>query len=296
MSDLYSILDVDKTASDKAIKSAYRKLAKKYHPDLNPDDKAVKKKFQEITAAYEILSDAEKRGQYDRGEIDADGNTRAPHGFQGFRSSRTSSPFQDDFQFGGADFASEDLFSSIFGRGERSRDSQRQRGADTRYTLKVTFLEAASGVKKKIAIQEGKAVELSIPAGTEQGYRLRLKGQGMPGAHGGVSGDAFVEIHVAKHKNFERDGYDIKSKIPITLPQAVLGGTIAVDTIHGTVALRVPAGTSSGERLRLKDKGVLKKGHQYVTLIIALPDTIDDELKNFMKTWEVEHPYTPTLQ
>lgn len=298
MADLYQTLGVDRKVSEADLKKAYRKLAKKYHPDLNPNDEKVKKKFQELTAAYDILSDPAKRAKYDNGEIDEQGNPKAPEGFyQGFRSSGSSHPFQDDFQFGGADFSAEDLFSSIFGQGRgRSRPQQQQRGQDIAYTLKITFLEAVKGGTRQIVVGNGKAVDLKIPAGTVPGSKLRLKGKGHEGKHGGATGDAYVEIHVADHPYFIREDLDIRLTLPISLPEAVLGGKVSVPTIHGSVQLTLPPHSDSGKTLRLKGKGIEmggKKGDQYVTLQIKLPPKDDAELKDFMEKYQKSHPYFP---
>lgn len=292
MADLYQTLGVDRTASAAEIKKAYRNLAKKYHPDLNPNDEGVAKKFHAITQAYELLSNPDKRAQFDRGEIDKDGNPAMSGGFPGGFGGGSSGghPFQEGFSFGEDGQGSEDLFASLFGAGRRRQSRpQPQRGQDVSYTLKIGFSEAALGVKRQIVVGDGKGVTLSIPAGMEHGGKLRLKGRGHPGENGGASGDALITIHTAKHPTFERDGLDIKMEFPLTLPAAVLGRTVRVPTIHGEVSLKIAPGSSSGKTLRLKGKGIKGKtdtGDQYVRLEIMLPDPIDVDLKNFMESYE----------
>ncbi len=295
MQDPYQILGVTKSATAEEIKKAYRKLAKKYHPDMNKDDPKVKQKFQEATNAYDILSDKNKRAKYDRGEIDAEGKEQGFHGFnQGFNQGSpfgSGSPFQGGFQFHESHFGEEDIFSSIFGgRGART---QVFKGQDVEYVLKVSFLEAALGAKKQIILQDGKALDLTIPAGIESGKKLRLKDKGSPGAGGGPRGDAIVEVIVLDHPHFKREGLNIHLDLPITLYEAILGETIQIPTIHGAVSMKIPANSSSGNTLRLKGKGIhgTSQGDQYVHLQIGLPKESDPELKAFMETWKKNHEY-----
>lgn len=297
MSDLYHILGLSKTASQQEIKAAYRKLAKQYHPDMNPKDEKLKKKFQEISTAYKILSDPSMRKRYDQGEIDAQGNEKAfgfhpgaGQGFQGGFNQGERNPFEDIFS-GGGSFNAEDIFSGIFGgrRGARQRQSAPpQAGQDVHYTLKVSFLEAAQGTKKRITLEDGRSVELNIPSGTLSGKKLRLKHKGHAGQFGGPSGDAYVQILVAEHPYFELKNLDIYLTLPIRLDEAVLGAHIGVPTIHGEVKIKVPPQSSSGKKLRLKGKGIhagSAQGDQYIVLQIMLPPQEDAPLQDFCKDW-----------
>jgi DnaJ-class molecular chaperone len=257
MTDPYKVLGVNRNASDEEIKRAYRKLAKKLHPDLNPGDKKVESQFKETTAAYDFLSDPDKRRKYDRGEIDESGQPR------GFRSSgRPSGGTQyrrsRGFGFGVEDDAdfSEDLFSDFFGFGKDARDTVKLKGADVSYQVRVPFLEAVLGAKQRLQLADGKNLEVQLPPGTDSGQTLRLKGQGLPGRGGAPAGDAFVEVTVEPHPIFSREGNDILVEVPITLYEAVLGATINVPTIDGRVSLKVPSGSNSGSQLRLRGKGV----------------------------------------
>lgn len=300
MTNPYQILGVDKTATQEEIKKAYRKLAKKYHPDLNKDDPKVKQKFQEVTNAYDLLSDKDKRVRYDRGEIDAEGKEQGFHGFSGFNQGGGGNPFgggsafHGGFQFHEHDLEGDDIFSSLFGgRGGRSQP-RTFKGQDVEYILKVGFLEAALGAKKQIVLQDGKTVDLTIPAGIESGKKLRLKDKGSPGIGGGPNGDAIVEVIILSHPEFKREGFNIHVDLPITLYEAVLGETLQIPTIHGAVSMKIPAGTSSGSTLRLKGKGIVHgatHGDQYVHLEIILPKEIDTKLKTFMEEWKKSHSY-----
>ena len=297
--DLYSVLGVAKTASAADITKAYRKLAKKLHPDLNPGDKAAEEKFKQISAAYAILNDEEKRGRYDRGEIDATGQERPKQryyreyagGDDGARY-RSTSGFEDmgDFSdlFG-------DLFSARAGGGGARAGGQRfsRRGSDAQYRLEIDFLEAVQGTKKRITLPDGGTLDVSIPAGVNEGQILRLKGKGMPGLGGGEAGDALVEVMVRPHPVFKREGDDIVIELPITFDEAVLGGKIEVPTISGRVSATIPAGSNTGQTLRLKGRGVRGKGDQLVKLTVMLPDQIDDELKEFAEQWRTKHRYDP---
>jgi DnaJ-class molecular chaperone len=299
--DLYSILGVAKSATPEAITKAYRKLAKTLHPDLNPGDKAAEEKFKQVAAAYSILNDAEKRERYDRGEIDASGQERPQQhyyreyagGDEGARY-RSSAGFEDIGAFS-------DLFGDLFNRGGGARAGGggarfAMRGQDAQYRLEIDFLEAVQGAKKRITLPDGGTLDVTIPAGVQEGLVLRLKGKGMPGAGGAEAGDALVEIAVRTHAVFVRDGVDIVVEVPISFDEAVLGGKIEVPTIAGRVFVTVPPGANTGQMLRLKGRGVKTKnkaGDQLVRLTVVLPERIDDDLKALAEAWRAKHSYDP---
>ena len=289
MKDPYTVLGVPRTASPEDLKKSYRRLAKKLHPDLNPGNKPREQQFKEVTAAYELLADPEKRARFDRGEIDAAGNETAPRGFAHARTQRSRGAPEG--------FSVEDILSEILGRGFGGGGGPfRRRGADTHHRLRISFLDAALGAKRRITLPDGRSLDLAIPAGIESGQTLRLKGQGEPGHGNGDEGDAYIEIEVEPHPHFERKGRDIHIEIPVTLPEAVLGATINVPTIHGPVALKIPRGANSGTMLRLKGKGLAAgrdaaTGDQYVKLRVVLPDAPDGELAKFLEGWAPRHPY-----
>jgi len=294
--DLYSVLGVAKNASAADITKAYRKLAKKLHPDLNPGDKAAEEKFKQVSQAYSILNDPEKRGKYDRGEIDASGQERPEAryyreyagGPEGARYHSTAG-FEDIGAFS-------DLFGDMFaGGGMRGGRGARfsMRGQDAQYRLNVGFLDAVNGTKQRITLPDGGTLDVAIPAGVSEGQVLRLKGKGMPGMGEGPPGDALVEICVEPHPVFKREGNDITVEVPISLDEAVLGGKVEVPTIGGRVSVTVPPGSNSGQTLRLKGRGVRGKGDQLVRLSVVLPEKIDDDLKSFAEEWRKTHGYDP---
>ena len=303
--DPYSVLGVSRSASADDIKKAYRKLAKQHHPDLKPGDAANEERFKEISAAYTLLSDTEKRARYDRGEIDPSGQERhAGFGTRG-RTSRGKaySSTADDSFFGGGD----DWFSDLFGGGPRrpggpgarmgsGSAGPRVRGSDISYSVTVPFVEAANGSKRRINLSNGKSIDVTIPPGTENETKLRLKGQGLPGIGGMPNGDAIVEVHVESHPYFTRQDSDIHVEVPITLNEAVLGATVNVPTISGKVAVKVPPGANTGSVLRLRGKGVVSQatkqpGDQYVKLKVVLPDPPDAELVKFVEQWSKTRSY-----
>ena len=293
MKDPYTVLGVSRTASAEELKKVYRRLAKKLHPDLNPGNKATEAQFKEVTAAYELLSDPEKRARFDRGEIDASGAERAPHGYT-YRSSGGES------QGAPEGFSVDDILSEILGRGFRGGGFRggnfRQRGSDTQLRLRVPFLDAALGTKQRVTMPEGRTLDLAIPAGVESGQTLRLKGQGEPGIGGGSAGDAYIEIEVEPHQTFQRKGRDIHIELPVSLGEAVLGAKIDVPTIHGPVTVKVPRGSNTGSILRLRGKGIPAAqgnavGDQYVKLRVVLPDPPDTELTEFIERWAPKHTY-----
>jgi len=300
--DLYSVLGVAKTASAGDVTKAYRKLAKKLHPDLNPGDKAAEEKFKQVAQAYSILNDPDKRGQYDRGDIDASGQERPQEryyreyagGPQGARYHSTAG-YEDIGAFS-------DLFGDVFSGGAGMRGARggggrfAMRGQDAQYRLDISFLDAVNGTKQRITLPDGGTLDVTIPPGVSEGQVLRLKGKGMPGGGEGPPGDALVEIAVKLHPVFNRDGNDIVVEVPIGVDEAVLGGKIEVPTITGRVAVTVPPGSNTGQTLRLKGRGVKSKtgaGDQLVRLSVMLPETIDDDLKSFAEDWRKTHAYDP---
>lgn len=297
--DPYQVLGVPRGASDEQIRRAYLKLVKELHPDVNPS-RGAEERFKKVTAAHDILGDAARRAQFDRGEIDASGEPRryaaghtAGAGFRGTRSrggpifEDLGDVFTDFFSGGGGPWA-----------GARGGGSFAQRGRDVRYTLEVDFMEAVQGAKKRVTMPEGGVLDLSVPEGVADGQVLRLRGRGQPGSSGGETGDALVEIKVRPHPNLRRDGDDILRELPITIDEAVLGAKIEVATVGGRVQLTIPKGTSSGKVLRLKGKGVRNAttgatGDELVTLRIVLPEKIDDGLSYFLAEWRQKHGYDP---
>lgn len=294
--NLYHILGVSKDATEAEIKSAYRKLARKYHPDVNKDNKEAADKFKEVSCAYDILGNKEKRQKYDSNEIDADGK---PTGFGagGFGGGTYGgnpfgaggNPFgAGGFQGGSAnfDFSSifgEDIFSQFGGgaRGFGASSRRPRKGDDLAYTMRLDFLSAALGTEKAVMIQ-GKSVNVKIPAGTNDGQTLRLKGLGNPGPNNGPNGDVLITVNVDKHPYFSAEGLNIHLELPISIKEAVLGGKVTVPTISGKVMVTVPPYSSSGEKLRLKGKGIKNskgQGDEIVTLKIVTPATANLELE-----------------
>ncbi|WP_417620552.1 DnaJ C-terminal domain-containing protein [Parasphingorhabdus sp.] len=293
MKDPYQALGVAKGANEKEIKSAYRKLAKELHPDRNKDNPAATERFSDVTKAYDLLLDKDKRAQFDRGEIDAEGNPTAPFGFGGGGYQRGPAGQQHDFGNAGADFG--DIFEGLFGGGggggspfgSRQRSAPPPKGANVAYRLKVEFIAAATLQKQRITLEDGKTIDLSLPKGVEEGTQMRLSGKGRKGPGG--DGDAIVTIHINPHPFFERDGDNIRLELPISLKEAVEGAKIKVPTVDGPVMLSIPAGSDSGTTLRLKNKGFHAKsgvrGNQLVTLMIMLPKE-DEKLAEFVKDWK----------
>lgn len=297
MDDPYKVLGVKRDASQDEIRRAYRRLAKRYHPDLNPGKPEAEKRFKDVAAAYDLLSDPEKRARFDRGEIDASGAERPDRAYyRDFGEGWGGAKYSSGEAAGGAE-EMEDLFSQIFGGGMRT-GSFRMRGGDLHLELPIGFLEAARGGSRRITLPDGRTLEITIPAGIDDGRILRLKGQGGPGIGGGPPGDALVEIRVQPHPVFRRDGDDIRITLPVTLAEAVLGGRIRVPTIDGVVMMAVPKRSDSGTVLRLKGKGLPRRdgtgrGDQYVELRIVLGDTVDEELERFLADWAPKHPHDP---
>jgi DnaJ-class molecular chaperone len=289
--DPYTTLGVKKDATQDEIQKAYRRLAKKLHPDLNPGDKTAEDKFKEVSAAYNLLSDPDKRARFDRGEIDASGTERPRQQYYrdfadqpGWSAYTSNSGFSDFGDYAGA----EDILSEIFGR--EGRAGRRRRGQDVRYHLDLSFLDAVNGGKQSIVLPDGTTLDVNIPPGTRDGQILRLKGKGRPGVGDAPPGDALIEISVLPHPYFTRNGDDIYLDLPISLKEAVLGTKIKVPTPSGTVTAAVPKWSSTGRVLRLKGRGVPRpdgsKGDQYVTLRLMLPQRPDPELENFVAQWQ----------
>lgn len=280
MKDPYEALGVPRTATQDEIRSAYRKLAKILHPDLSPGSKDNEEKFKEVTAAYDLLSDGEKRRRFDSGEIDAMGAERAERRFyRDYAGARTGGSDYADF----SDLAQDDeLLSHLFAQRGRGR------GSDLRYQLRLSFIDAVKGSTQRLALLQSGSLDLAVPAGAYDGQVLRLRGKGMPGRNGGPAGDLYVEISVEPHRYFRRVGDDIELDLPVTLKEAILGARVQAPSISGPVLVTIPKGSSKDTVLRLKGKGVKHaggSGDQLIKLKVVLPKTPDPELEAFLETW-----------
>src|SRR5579863_2822963 len=291
MKDPYEILGVQKTDSKAAIRSAYRKLAKRHHPDVNPGKPEAAERFKEISGAYDILSDKEKRARYDRGEIDAAGNEVPPQRpfYREYGDAAGREKYRADAGFDPEDL--ESIFGQAFGGRAGAQGGRRfsMRGQDARYQLTLDFLDAVNGTTRRVTLPDGRTLDVRIPAGVRDGQVIRLKGQGMPGIGDGAAGDALVEVAVAPHPLFRREGDDIIVELPVTLQEAVLGASLEVPTVKGKVRLTIPPNSGTGTRLRLRGRGI-HQGHQFVQLHVVLPPAEEPELAEFLKAWEPHHP------
>jgi len=323
MGDPYDVLGVSKGASEGDIKSAYRRLAKKLHPDANKHDPQAASRFAELNAAYEIVGDADKRKAFDRGEIDAEGKPRF-QGFEGF-GAQPGGGFNpgggahfESFSFGpdgfrrsgggGGGGGIDELLRGMFGGAARgARHGSRApfegedfgagtgAGQDLHASLTITLNDAAKGTKTRVHLPTGKDIEVKIPAGIASGQQIRLKGQGWPSANG-RAGDALITVNVAPHPLFKPDGSDLRLDLPITLYEAALGGKVRVPTLDGAVELAIPPDTNSGRTFRLKGKGLKAKsgaGDLLATVRIVMPEHTDDAFKDMMKSWSDKKPYNP---
>lgn len=317
MRDPYTVIGVARGASQDDIRKAYRKLAKEFHPDRNQGNEKASERFKEISAAYDIIGDPDKRGKFDRGEIDSAGQPRRPGfnpnagrgPFGGARGPYTSTGGTSDFSgfdAGGA----EDIFDEIFSQMRRgkaggfggagagfggARGNRPLRGADRHFNLKIGFLDAARGTKRRLTMPDGKQLDVTIPPGLADGQQIRLRHQGDGGRHGGEAGDALIEVTVEPHPFFTRQGDDIHVELPITIDEAILGAKIPVPTIDGMVAVAVPKSASSGTTLRLKGRGFPGKadqrGDQYVKLKVVLPEKPNSALEKLIEGWVKGNKY-----
>ncbi|MEK1888520.1 MAG: J domain-containing protein [Phyllobacterium sp.] len=299
MKDPYETLGVNSSATDKEIREAFKKLARKFHPDLHPNEKAAEEKFKDISAANDLLKDKEKRRRFDAGEIDASGAERPQERFyRDFADGPAYASHAAQDGFASNEDLEEFLARAFAGGGRRSQDRSRARGQDVSYVLPVGFLEAANGAVRSITLSKGKTLQVTIPEGAEDRQMLRLKGQGNPGFGGGPAGDAYVELHIEPHPFFLRKDDNIHVEVPVTLKEAVLGARIVLPTINGPVTMTIPKGSNTGKALRLRDKGIrnLKTGqlgHQLVTLKVVLPSVMEPELVAFLETWQPKNPDNP---
>ena len=291
----YEILGVAPASSAAEIQSAYRKLAKKLHPDLNPGKKAAEEQFKEVASAYDLLSDTDKRKRFDDGEIDATGAERPQqHFYRDFTSSDQGHPYTDASGF--ADFMEgDDAFAELLRRGQRARANRR--GQDLHYSLPVSFVDSITGANTRLTLPGGTPLDVKIPPGLVDGQVLRLKGKGAPGAGTGEPGDALIEVEILPDSRFTRKGDDITLELPISLPEAVLGGRVPVPTPTGLVTMSVPKGSNTGTILRLKGKGAPRhgggQGDQFVKLRVVLPVSPDPELEAFVSNWENGREFNP---
>ena len=299
LEDPYETLGVSRGANQDDIRTAYRKLAKLHHPDLNLGNTKEEALFKKIAAANEILSDPIKRGRFDRGEIDAGGQDQ-PTGpsyrdhAEGQAGRRYSRGGPEASEWNSEDL--NDIFGSMFGE-KRQRAGSRKRGADERYSLTVDFVDAINGATRRLTLPDGRVLDMKIPAGTFSGQELRLRGQAGIGQVNGTSGDAYIAIQVSPHGYFEREGNDIHLVLPVTISEAVLGGSVQVPTPLGSVMMRVPPHSDSGTELRLRGRGVPKHNGQtagdlYATLQVTI-GTSDLSLEEFLTKWKPSRPSNP---
>ena len=294
----YEVLGVKPDASADEIRKVYRKLAKRFHPDLNPGKPEAEARFKSISAAYDLLSDPEKRARYDRGEIDETGAERPPRAYyRGHAEGAQGWRYQPEGEMDLSDL--EDLFAAFGSAGRRRRSEAgagfRARGADRHFTLTVDFVTVATGGKQRLSLAPEEWLDVTIPAGVEDGQVLRLRGKGAPGFGGGEAGDALIEVHVAPHPLFRRDGDNVLIDLPVSLSEAVLGARVAVPTVTGPVTMTIPKGSDAGRQLRLRGKGIQKKnpGDEIVTLKVFIGHSSDSELAAFLEKWAPQHPFDP---
>lgn len=295
MKDPYEILGVAKTASADEVRKAYRKLAKKLHPDLNPGDKRAEDEFKEVSAANDLLSDPEKRRRYDAGEIDASGAEKAPPHARYYRDYAGGAGHPYESQSGFADFAeSDDLIAELLRRS--AEQARRRPGADLHYELQVDFLDAVNGATKTITLPGGGTLQVTIPSGVEDGQILRLRGKGAPSPGEGEPGDALVQIVVKPHRYFTREGDDILLDLPITVKEAALGAEVRTPTTTGNVMLKIPRRSNTGDVLRLRGRGVKTRGgagDELVRLKVMMPKEAEPELEAFLADWKPAASYDP---
>ena len=301
-SDPYKELGVSRGASADEIKKAFRKLAKELHPDKNPGDKITEDKFKRVTAAFDLLGDADKRKKYDAGQIDADGNEQ----YRGFGGGRPGgNPFGQGGGFGQggpggrANFEGVDLdeLFGMFGGGGRQRGARdfTARGQDVRATLEISLEDAIAGATRRIQFSDGRTLDVTIPKGAADGQTIRLRGQGAPG-RGAENGDALIELKIEAHPVYRREGADLTMDLPVSVPDAVLGGKVRVPTPEGVVQMTVPKGANSGQVLRLKGRGAFaggKRGDLLAKLVVTLPEEQDEALVKFAEEWRAKRPYAP---
>jgi len=303
--DPYLELGVSRTASAAEIRKAFHKLAKQHHPDANTGDKKSEDRFKQVSAAFDIIGDVDKRKKFDAGEIDADGRETGRAGFGG-----AGSPFGGGFNRGGGfgrgggggpaggegpEIDLNDLFGDILGRNRGAGAGFSPRGGDVRARLDIDLEESIAGGKKRVAFSDGRTIDVTIPVGAQEGQTLRLKGQGSPGRGG--AGDALIELAIRPHPIFKRENDTLVMDLPISVPDAVLGGKVEAPTPDGPVTLSIPKGANSGAKLRLKGRGLSdakgKRGDLFARLVVTLPDAPDAELEAFAAQWREKRPYAP---
>jgi DnaJ-class molecular chaperone len=294
----YEVLGVKPDASADEIRKVYRKLAKQFHPDLNPGKPEAEARFKAISVAYDLLSDPEKRARYDRGEIDESGQERPQRSYRTYAEGAQGWRYQPEGEMDLNDL--EDLFAAFGSAGRRGRggagEGFRARGADRHFGLTVDFVTAATGGKQRLSLAPEEWLDVTIPAGIEDGQVLRLRGKGGPGFGGGPAGDALIEVHIAPHPLYRRDGDNILIELPVSLAEAVLGARVAVPTVTGPVTMTIPKGSDTGGQLRLRGKGIQRgnrPGDQIVTLKVVIGQSGDPELAAFLEKWAPQHSLDP---
>lgn len=303
MKDPYQSLGLNKQASQEDIKKSFRKLAKKYHPDLNPGNKEAEIKFKEVSHAFDLIGTPEARAKFDRGETDEQQQKQ----YEEFMNRKKGKPSYYDTQHDGGrysysfgeDIGGADFFENLFGGAGRRKGSMDFPGEDITYKMEVDFKEAALGGEKVITLPDGKKLQVKIPAGIDSGKKLRFKNMGQPGFGKGPAGDAFIEINVRPLPGFTRSGDDIETELPVSFLDAITGAEVEVPTLDGSVMMKIPPGVSTGSKLRIKGKGAGaegKRGNQIVVLKIVMPKQVDPALKIAVENLKHQFNYDPRMQ